>query len=408
VLITTGDVAIVAIYTGPGDAEVSFHFVTLSDFHLGESIGFTDRGYLASGAFRPGIGEGETRWDVAAPTRGGTVVFLPAGSGLDLGRRADQLFAFTGAIGDDGSFSDLLVYGLNLGGPWAADATDAATSSLPPSLASANVALGSVSNCAYSGATRGSKAELLALIGDALSWTCSDTEQPRPPTSFTVLAALGDSCTDDADCVVGFCAEGVCCDTECRRREPGHCSACNFGPADPRTGTCQAAPTTYLCRSSRGDCDPPEMCDGVSTECPENGRASATTVCRASTGACDPEESCTGSDDACPDDVRTTLSSCDDDDPCTADGCDVMGGCMHVPVEGCGTGGDAGADGSTDAPDARLIPPVGSVGGGGCAGCAAAPEGGAGGWWIVFVAFVRRLRRRGADRLRSVTVSASP
>jgi len=370
VVITEGDVAIVAIYTGSAPAEVSFQFVTLSDFHIGEAIGFTDRGWQAAGGFRTGDArEGDTRWDVDVPTRAGTVIFVPARSDIDLERRTDQVFAHTGTIAPDGTFSDLLVYGLNLGGPWAADATSSSTSALPPGLSGYEVALDAQTSCAYSGPTSGSKAELLALIGDAANWTCSDTMQPSAPLRFTVLAAQGDFCADDADCAdtSNFCANGVCCDTECGRRAPGHCATCDFGPADPRTGTCQAAPDTFLCRTSGGPCDPSEMCDGVSTKCPADELHTSSAVCRASAGACDPEERCTGMSAACPGDVRADPSSCDDGDPCTADGCTADGTCIHAPVEGCGDGGaeDGGGDSGADT-EPPAIPPVGSVGGGGC------------------------------------------
>ncbi len=409
--VTEGDVAIVAIYTGPGDAEVSFQFVTLRDFHPGEALGFTDRGWLMGSDFRVGSREGEKRWVPAASVRGGTVVFLPAHSDLDLERGADQVFAFDGTISDDGTFAGLLVHGVNLGGDWAVDATSSTTSAQPRELVDASVALGAFENCAYDGPTVGTKAELLALIGDAGNWICSDTEQPSPPGRFTVYADLGDFCEEDGDCAVGFCVNRVCCDSECGRGEAGHCRECNFGPMDLRSGFCQAAPSTYLCRVSRGPCDPAEHCDGELEACPADELHTASAVCRASAGACDPPETCSGDSAACPPDVRTDPGSCDDGDACTADGCTADATCIHAPIEGCcdddadcddedpctvdTCAGDrcthgpilmCDADAGADA--GRVIPPVGSVGGGGCSAAGApAPLG-----WALLLLLVAALR----------------
>jgi hypothetical protein len=275
-----GDVAIVAIDTEPSRA--SFSFVVLTTYTIGEAIGFTDRGWRAAGGFRSG--ESETIWIFPRTTGRGVVLTL---GGLALDRRADQVFAFGGMIRPDGTVTDRLVYGLNLGGPWQADATSDTTSALPSSLVGYQVALPPAVACAYTGPTMGTKSELLALIGDPARWTCSDGTPPAPPTSFTVVSALGESCASDSECRSGFCVGGVCCDSECRRTEAFHCSTCFYGADDPRNGTCGPAPTTYLCRLSRGDCDPVEHCDGVSTECPPDRLALPGTVCRTARGLCD-------------------------------------------------------------------------------------------------------------------------
>ncbi len=386
-LITEGDVAVVAIYTGPGDAEVSFHFVTLRDFYPGQGINFTDRGWHATGSiFRDDAREGIQRWEPAAAALGGSVIFLPAHADMDLERGADQIFAYDGTIADDGAFSGVLVHGLNLGGDWAADATSSTTSALPRDLVDGSVVLGAFANCAYAGPTSGTKSELLALIDDNRNWVCSDTMQPPPPMTFEVLAALGDYCAEDADCADGFCVHGACCNSECRRDEAGHCQECNFGPTDVRSGFCQAAPTTYLCRVSTGPCDPAEYCDGELEACPADELHTASAVCRASAGACDPPELCTGFSAECPVDVRIDPGSCDDGDACTADGCTAEGTCIHAPIDNCcGTDADCDdgdpctMDSCADArcareaipmcnPDAStpVIPPVGTIGGGGC------------------------------------------
>lgn len=389
--ISEGDVAIIGIHTNPAAGPVSFEFVTLTTFTPGEVIIFTDRGWLASAAFR--AGEGQTFWDVDRLTTPGTVISRSGTTGISLEAGADQIFAVIGPIAPDGTPTDTVLYGLNLGGPWAADATSTTTSALPVSLAGYEVALGSFLDCSYAGPTIGTRTGLLALIGDPTNWVCDDTARTTAPTSFTVEAAQGESCTADADCTGSFfCAYGVCCDTECRRDEAWHCSACDFGAGDPRTGTCGPAPTIYLCRTGSGPCDPMDSCDGVSLECPPNVMLGPDVVCRESTGGCDPAEVCPGDSPTCPADARApegsvcrpsrgicdpeercgpgiacpddvvvdegtdcddglacTMSSqcsdglcagpipveCDDSDSCTADSCDDSGGCANAPIDGC-------------------------------------------------------------------------
>lgn len=383
-----GDVAVVAVHTNPATGPAGFAFVTLEAFHPVEVVTFTDRGWRASGAFR--AGEGETYWDVDRFVPAGSVVGL---GGLALEPGADSIVAFVGVLAPDGTPTDSLLFGLRLGGAWDADATSDATSAMPPALAGFEVAPGPGLDCAYAGPTVGTRAALLARIGDASAWTCSDAARPAPPGAFTVYADLGAGCGVDGDCEPGaFCAYGVCCDSACRRDEAGHCLTCDFGAFDPRTGHCGPAPTTQLCRTGRGPCDPMDHCDGAGTECPANVVLGPETICRASSGGCDPPEVCDASSADCPADVRSpegavcrpsrgacdleercagavtcpedvtvadgtacddglvcTASSsceagvcagpvplaCDDGDRCTADSCDDRGGCAHAPIAGC-------------------------------------------------------------------------
>lgn len=385
-----GDVAVVAIHTNPSGT-VSFAFAAMTTFHPVETIRFTDRGWLAEGRFRNDASEGELSFDVERTIAAGTVIELPGTGAVALEAGADQVFAYVGPTTADGTPTDTLLFGLTLGGPWAADATSTGDSALPPSLAGLEVALGAHLDCAYAGPTVGTRSALLASIGDPARWTCSDAVRPAPPAAFTVYADRGEACGVDADCGPGvFCAYGVCCESACRRDEAGHCATCNYGPGDPRNGTCGPAPTSYLCRTGRGPCDPMDHCDGVSVECPPNevldticrpstggcdpaercdgvqpscpadARAEVGSVCRPSRGVCDPEERCAGEVDCpvdvvapegteCDDGLECTASSscaagvcagaipreCDDGDRCTADACRDEGGCLSTPVAGC-------------------------------------------------------------------------
>jgi hypothetical protein len=134
------------------------------------------------------------------------------------------------------------------GGPDAAGGSDAAA---PPG------ATGASDTAAPPGATGG---------GDAAS-TGADRPSRGPE---------GQSCASAADCLSGFCADGVCCASACR--EP--CQACNLPGS---AGRCAPAPAG---QDPRDDCAPeaPATCgrDGL---CDGNGRCRlhpAGTVCEAS------------------------------------------------------------------------------------------------------------------------------
>jgi len=478
VVISAGDLAVVSIFTNEARGPVRFSFVTLESFHPPETVLFTDRGWLASeGRFR--AGEGVTFWDVERTVPIGTVVELPGDTGISLHPGADSIIGLVGALAPDGTPTDTLIFGLNLGAPWAADASSDQTSALPPSLTGFEVALEGGMDCAYAGPTVGVRSEILALIRDPAQWRCSDSERPAPATAFTVYRDPGDRCSADAECAPGaFCAYGVCCETECRRDLIGHCTTCEEG-----TGRCIASPAGTLCRGPGGPCDPADSCDGVGMDCPPNALAGPELVCREATAGCDPEERCTGESRECPEDVSsspgavcrpstgpcdpselcdvgsecpadvfapdgtecddglvcTAFSSCadgrcagpvplecDDADPCTADMCSDLGGCMHAPIAGCCRSDadcaedDPCAAGRCDADHRCVTEPSGlcdasgAIDAGTASGADAGPRfsvyGDCGcritrrevplrGWaWLAALALVHRRRRSGAGR----------
>jgi hypothetical protein len=67
-----------------------------------------------------------------------------------------------------------------------------------------------------------------------------------------VKTSLGAPCQGNAECALGNCVDGVCCDSPCTEL----CAVCN-SPDAP--GTCTAAPSDPLC--------PEPTCAGVSSEC---------------------------------------------------------------------------------------------------------------------------------------------
>lgn len=144
-----------------------------------------------------------------------------------------------------------------------------------------------------------------------------------------VLVATGADCRVDGeqgsctgvspDCVAG-CVAGAPCDTG---------NACERGEIECSTGQplCVAVGLKgegTICRDVAGDCDAPEVCDGVSATCPDDGFLPATEGCRESQGLCDPAETCTGDSAACPvnallaagESCRAADGLCDKEDVC--------------------------------------------------------------------------------------------
>ena len=207
----------------------------------------------------------------------------------------------------------------------------------------------------------------------------------------------GESCGAASHCALGFCSDGVCCDTACGGGAADDCQACVASLTGGTDGTCAplgaaaaasticravagdcdveercvagdaACPTDAFvtagtsCRAASGGCDVAESCSGTNASCPADAVASAGTECRPAAGQCDVAESCDGAAHACPrdryqpegtscsnDDMcdgleRCTLGDCvvaevldcDDDDACTADACDGTTGCSHTPIADC-------------------------------------------------------------------------
>lgn len=138
---------------------------------------------------------------------------------------------------------------------------------------------------------------------------------------FTVADPLGHACTTDAECMSGFCTDGVCCDARC----VGECGACSVAAGASVDGTCALSGVTHECRASSSSCDAAETCDGVTPVCPPDLVAAAGTVCRPASDVCDAVESCDGATDQCPADAlapattecRAARTACDLPELCT-------------------------------------------------------------------------------------------
>ncbi len=138
--------------------------------------------------------------------------------------------------------------------------------------------------------------------------------------------------------IVSFCGNGVvdgAVGEECDQGAgvngmPGSCCAMN----------CTLKEAGESCRNAAGPCDVPELCDGVTVNCPADAFATVGTVCRASSPGevCDEVEVCPGNSATCPPDgVQTAGTEC----RAAAGVCDVAEACDGVskfcPADGKST-----------------------------------------------------------------------
>lgn len=212
---------------------------------------------------------------------------------------------------------------------------------------------------------------------------------------------VGAPCALGADCVSGFCADGVCCDSDCGGGADD-CQACSVlagasvdgacaplaqgTPCRPAAGVCDlaetcdgvagacppdvVAPAATTCRAALDVCDVEEACDGAAADCPPDALEPAGTECRASTGACDAPESCDGAGVACPaDEPAADGAACDDGDACTANDQCANGICQPGQSGCAGGGGGSGGSGGE----------ASTGGSGGAGGAGAGPQQGGGG-----------------------------
>ncbi|MBI5611304.1 MAG: PQQ-like beta-propeller repeat protein [Deltaproteobacteria bacterium] len=181
---------------------------------------------------------------------------------------------------------------------------------------------------------------------------------------FTHTEANGVPCEDDNPCTIGdLCTGGQC--------QPGPaklCSApdgCQTASCDLQSGNCKygIAPDTtpcddgLLCTTADG-CSG-GTCKGTPKQC-DDGNPCTQDLCEPKSGctaasqgaiACDDGNACTSGDACQGGSCVGKASTCDDENPCTADTCDVKLGCAHTETsDACDDGnpcskGDACAGG---------------------------------------------------------------
>ncbi len=183
-----------------------------------------------------------------------------------------------------------------------------------------------------------------------------------PPMQCTSDEGCDDyiACTRDR-CVLGQCRnvadDSVCGDATCEPYAKAASASTGCAPLPCPEGECardcEGRAAGEVCRPSTGDCDPAEVCNGVSPFCPADLLQSLSVICRPSGGSCDDPEYCTGASKDCPSDLLRTGQICRP----SAGPCDVREICNGAPT--CPTDAFRGntticreAAGGCDAPDA--------------------------------------------------------
>lgn len=179
-----GDVAIVGYAADTGGK--SFAFVLLADLS-GQTINFTDNGWLAAGGFRSG--EGVVTYVVPANTPIGTVVTISnLTSTLNPSTGGDQIIAYIGTAA-----SPTILFAIDFADGnknFAADATNTNTSALPTGLTLGSTALAfGEDNGAYAGPVSGTRAQILANIANPANWSLNDTTPQTYVSGFTLTGA---------------------------------------------------------------------------------------------------------------------------------------------------------------------------------------------------------------------------
>ena len=146
------------------------------------------------------------------------------------------------------------------------------------------------------------------------------------------------ACTDGDSCSAGTCQPGE--DVDCNDKNP-----CTNDSCDPVKG-CQAVANQEPCddksECTAGDVCVAKFCVGAEVQC-DDGKECTEDKCDEMSGclttpvegACEDGSACTVND-ACADGECVTgdPKTCDDNNPCTADTCDVATGCVFEAVEG--------------------------------------------------------------------------
>jgi cysteine-rich repeat protein len=188
------------------------------------------------------------------------------------------------------------------------------------------------------------------------------------------IVEAGEVCDD------GNNIDSDCCSADCKSQKPAGATCrdvaapCDVGEVCDGSGHCPAdafRDTTTMCRAATDVCDVPDFCSGTGPACPADRVAPfGGRPCRNAVGPCDRAEVCDGINKACPVDKLLptgaicasgnnctlparcagtaacpppTPISCNDNNDCTRDMCDLVASCVHINI--CG---DAGADASPD------------------------------------------------------------
>lgn len=201
-----GSIAIVSYGTDSGTNGKYFSFVLLDPTLRGQTITFTDNGWLAAGGFR--AGEGIQSFTVPADAPIGTVytIAYAGGSSFDVSSAGDAIIAYVGLAA-----SPTLLFAVQVAGStaaWAADATTSNTSAVPTGLTDGDTALAfATDNGRYNGPLTGSVQDVLAAIANESNWIGANNQPDDyvwpAATSFTVSNTIVGGATPGDDTLSG-------------------------------------------------------------------------------------------------------------------------------------------------------------------------------------------------------------
>ncbi len=201
-----GSIAIVSYGTDSGINGKYFSFVLLDPTLRGQTITFTDNGWTAAGAFRPG--EGSMTFNVPADAPIGTVytIAYAGGGSFDASSGGDAILAYVGSAA-----SPTFLFGVQVAGTtaaWAGDATSSNTSAVPTGLTNGDTALAfNTDNGRYNGPLTGSVQEVLAAIANEANWIGANNQPDDyvwpAATNFTVANTVVPGATAGADTLTG-------------------------------------------------------------------------------------------------------------------------------------------------------------------------------------------------------------
>jgi len=151
------------------------------------------------------------------------------------------------------------------------------------------------------GAPAGEECDEGAANGTAGSCCTSSCKLKPAPTE---CRAGGGECNPAEVCngVSGSCpADGFTpAGTDCTDSSPSNCFAAQCNGSGSCNQTQGFEPNTLECRGAAGLCDVAELCTGASGVCPTDEFLAVATECRSAANECDVAETCTGANAFCP------------------------------------------------------------------------------------------------------------
>lgn len=239
------------------------------------------------------------------------------------------------------------------------------------------------------------------------------------PCDDVFFCTIAETCTDEGICAGEInCADGNACTIDICDEEGDRCDNVVTPGAECSDGN--KCTSVDLC-SEEGECVGVALDEGIlcgsaggclSGGTCINGSCAGTTE-EPEGSDCDDDNACTTSDTCSSGQCGGYLLDCNDNDPCTADGCDETSGCFHQLLQDCAQPPDAGTGDAGPGPGGGMLldggigsegdaGPEGVLGGG---GCAVAASGGPSATLVALLLALALLAIRGWRRLAKLSLA---